>query len=102
MRHVCVLSIFGISLAVGTVAAESLPFEPSEYAARRARVMEQISDGIAVVRNSERGPQNHDFSYLCGVEIPGAVLIIDGARKESILFYTTSEHYLKGQGLSVD
>ena len=102
MRSVCLLSLLGLFFALPAAAAESLPFEPSEYAARRARVMDQIPDGIAIVRNSVRGPRNHDFTYLCGIEIPSAVLIIDGVRKESILLYTTSEHYLKGEGLSVD
>ena len=102
MRSVCLLSLLGIFFALPAAAVESLPFEPSEYAARRARVMDQIPDGIAIVRNSVRGPRNHDFTYLCGIEIPRAVLIVDGVRKESILLYTTSEHYLKGEGLSVD
>jgi Xaa-Pro aminopeptidase len=101
MRTACMLSLW-LFFALGAVGAESPCFEPSEYAARRARVMDLISDGITIVRNSERGPRNHDFTYLCGIEIPGAVLIVDGVRKESILFYTTSEHYLKGKGLSID
>ncbi|UCE49295.1 MAG: M24 family metallopeptidase, partial [Phycisphaerales bacterium] len=40
--------------------------------------------------------------YLCGVEVPGAILIVDGIRKESLLFYATTENYLKGEGLSPD
>ncbi len=102
MRSVCLLSLLGLLFTLPAAAAEAILFEPSEYAARRARVMDQIPDGIAVVRNSVRGPRNHDFTYLCGVKIPKAVLIIDGVRKQSTLLYTTSEHHLKAEGLSVD
>jgi len=80
--------------------AQSLPFDKSEYAARRARLMAQIPDGIAVIWGSLAGHQNNEIRYLCGVEVPGTVLIVDGINKESILFYTTSENYLKGEGLS--
>lgn len=86
-----------ISLPVG---AESLLFEKSEYAARRAKLMQEIPDGMAIILGSEVAPQLNDFTYLCGVDVPGAILIVDGIHKESILLYTTSERYLKGEGLS--
>jgi Xaa-Pro aminopeptidase len=92
---VCLMFLFILPLNAGP-----LPFDKSEYAARRAKFMLQIADGIAVIFGSVAAPQNNDFKYLCGVEVPGAVLIVDGIRKESILFYTTTEHYLKGEGLS--
>ena len=102
MRSACLLILLSLYFAPDAFAEDSLPFDPSEYGERRARVMDQIPDGIAIIRNSERGPRNHDFTYLCGVEIPGAVLIIDGVRKESTLFYSTSEHFLRGAGMSLD
>jgi Xaa-Pro aminopeptidase len=92
---VCLMFLFILPINAG-----SFPFDKSEYAARRAKFMLQIADGIAVIFGSLTAPQNNDFKYLCGVEVPGAVLIVDGIRKESILFYTTTEHYLKGEGLS--
>lgn len=79
-----------------------LNFDKSEYAARRAKLMARIPDGFAVVWGSTAGPQNNDFNYLCGVKAPHAVLIVDGLRKESALFYTASETALRGEGLSVD
>ena len=82
------------------VCAESLFFEKSEYAARRAEFMQEIPDGIAIILGSASVPQHNDFTYLCGVDVPGAILIVDGIHKESILLYTTSERYLKGEGLS--
>ena len=62
--------------------------------------MENISDGIAVILGSRSHPQNNDLNYLCGVDIPGTILIVDGIKKESLIFYSTSEKYLKGEGLS--
>jgi Xaa-Pro aminopeptidase len=96
--------LFALALAAPSVAAAAgaLPFDLSEYAARRARFMAQIPDGIAVVWGSLAGPQNNDFNYLCGVKVPRAVLIVDGIRKESLLFTTTTENYLKGEGMSPD
>jgi Xaa-Pro aminopeptidase len=85
-------------------AASSGPlrFDGAEYAARRARLMARIPDGIAVIWGALAGTQNNDFNYLCGVKVPRAVLIIDGMRKESHLFYTTTENFLAGEGLSVE
>jgi len=91
------LSILLISSAA---LAGPLVFAPSEYAARRTRFIAHIPDGIAVIRGTLAGAQDNDFRYLCGVELPRAILIVDGLRKESHLFYSTNEHYLKGEGLS--
>ncbi len=83
-------------------AAGPLPFDKPEYAARRSRLMEKIPDGIAVIWGAVSGPQNNEFLYFCGVRVPRAVLVVDGIRKESHLFYTTNENYLKGENLSVE
>ena len=91
-----------VFLAVVTTTAGPLTFDKSEYAARRGRLMEKIPDGIAVIWGSFASPQNNEITYLCGVDVPRAVLIVDGIRKESLLFYTTTENYLKGEGMSVD
>lgn len=97
------LSACLLALALAApAAAGALSFEKSEYAARRARFMAQIPDGIAVLWGSLSGPQNNDFLYLCGVKVPRAVLIVDGVRKETLIFHTTTETYLKGEGMSPD
>lgn len=89
-------------------AAVGLDFGPAEYAARRERLMARIPDGVAIVSGSLAGPfqnefiQNNEFVYLCGVKLPGAVLIVDGTRRESTLLYTTRESYLLNEGLSLD
>ncbi len=102
MKKIIIASLTGILMALFTlpVFADSLLFEKSEYAARRSKFMKQIPDGIAIIQGSVKDAQNNDFKYFCGIDVPGATLIVDGIREESLLFYTTSEHYLNGEGLS--
>ncbi len=95
------LTFFAMSLA-GSALAGVLPFETSEYAARRARLMARIPDGIAVLWGSAAGPQTNELIYFCGVKIPRTILIVDGVRKESLLFYTTTDNFLRGENMSVD
>jgi len=87
------------------VSGKGLIFEKQEYAARRARLMEAMPDGAAVILGAQPvagyNPyfQNNDFIYFSGVEIPDAVLIIDGRKKQTTLFFTMSERAAKGEGL---
>jgi Xaa-Pro aminopeptidase len=85
---------FGVVLAVlllGPAAAAAQPvfagheiFPPSEFAARRARVIAQIGSGVAIIQGTTERPgeqpfrQNNQFFYLCGVAEPRALLLIDG------------------------
>jgi len=96
------MAVLLIGLTMSSVWAGPLVFDKSEYAARRAKLMAMIPDGIAVIWGSTAGPQNNEMIYFSGVKIPRAVLVVDGVRKESALFYTTSETYLKGEGMSAD
>ena len=98
MKKLVLSLIFG--LAGGILLAGPLGFEKSEYATRRQKLMDKIEDGFAIIRNSSGQKPNLDFLYLCGVKVPNAVLLVDGKKRESHLFYTTSEDYLKGEGLS--
>ena len=83
-------------------------FDKSEYAARRAKFMEKIPDCVAVILGATTPGsdiqfyQNNDFYYLCGVEIPNAVLIMDGIRKQSTLFFSINESEAQGEGISVE
>lgn len=67
-------------------------FKPEDFANRRAKVMEQIGDGVAVLQGAAlpeafvKFRQDNNFYYLTGVEVPDAKLIIDGKRKTSVLF----------------
>ena len=97
-----IIACFLVLMTGSLAPAGPLTFDKSEYAARRARLMAQIPDGIAVIWGALARDQNTDFNYFCGVKVPRAALIIDAVRKESHLFYTTTEDYLKGQGMSVE
>src|SRR5258708_3946725 len=71
---------------------DSLPKE--EFAERRARLMERIGDGIAVVQGATEDAayvkfrQNNHFFYLTGVESPRAIVLIDGRAKTATLYLT--------------
>jgi len=83
-------------------------FDKAEYAARRAKFMEHIPDGVAVIlgattpASDRQFLQGSDFFYFTGVEIPNAVLIMDGMRKESTLFFSISEREAQGEGISLE
>jgi Xaa-Pro aminopeptidase len=100
------LICLGILLS-GSILFASV-FAKEEYAARRARMMEKIPDGVAIIFGAKPRVdyneyyQSNDFMYFTGVEIPDAVLIIDGVRKESVLFYTISEREARNVGISLD
>jgi Xaa-Pro aminopeptidase len=85
----------------GTVVAAQVPaasprftdaYPLAEFAARRAAVMSAIGDGVAIISgateqpNYEKFKQNKQFFYLSGVEVPRAILLIDGRAKSSTLF----------------
>jgi Xaa-Pro aminopeptidase len=67
-------------------------FPPDEYAARRARVIEQIGSGVAILQGTTERPgeqplrQSNQFFYLTGVVEPRAILVIDAASKHTTLF----------------
>ena len=104
------LGCMGIFLAMILVGNNVLGsyFEKTEYASRRSRLMQKIPDGAAILlgastpRNSQKFFQNNDLIYFSGVEIPNAILIIDGVKKESTLFFTISEKEADGEGISLE
>lgn len=67
-------------------------FPPEEFAARRASLMKQIGDGVAILQGTTERPgeqplrQSNQFYYLCGVIEPRAILVIDGKAKRSTLY----------------
>ena len=86
-------------LLVGPVGAQAQPvfpgheiFPPSEFAARRTRVIEQIGGGVAIIQGTTERPgeqpfrQNNQFFYLCGVAEPRAILLIDGRARTATAF----------------
>jgi Xaa-Pro aminopeptidase len=103
-----IITVLVLTFSVQSVVAGVLLFEKSEYAARRNKLMEKIPDGFAIILGSQLNTnyyehyQNNDFVYFSGVEIPNSILIIDGVRKESVLFFTISERAARNEGLPLD
>ena len=94
-RHLSLAALTALVLASAASAqpplfTDSLP--PEEFAARRARVLQQIGDGLVVIQGTTELPsyhkfrQNNQFFYLTGVEVPRALLVMDGRTKTSTLF----------------
>ena len=77
---------------------------PAEFAARRAKVMAAIGDGVAVLSGATETStytkfrQGAQFFYLSGVEVPRAILVIDGRAKSSTLFLPAHDSLEKGEG----
>ena len=94
MRRVC-LVVVAVMVSVMSALAQplftdSLPKE--EFAERRAKLMQKIGDGLAIIQgtaetgNALKFRQNNQFYYLTGVEVPRAILLVDGRTKKSTLF----------------
>ena len=87
----CVLT--GVLVTVSAqppLFSTALPKE--EFAARRAKVLQKIGDGVAVLQGAtetaayEKFRQSNQFYYLTGVTTPRAILAIDGRTKTSTLY----------------
>ncbi len=108
-----------LTLSVGcspdTTPPDEVPFvragsliSNSEYADRRARLMDEIPDGIAIIPGAtspvadDQFYQSNDFLYFTGVEAPDAWLVVDEVKRESTLFLTLDEHDARGQGIPVE
>ncbi len=104
--RMCSLVVLGILLVSSSLFASL--FTKEEFAARRARLMEKIPDGVAIILGAKlRLPynehyQNNDFIYFTGVDAPDAVLVIDGVRRQSILFLSLTERGARNEGISLD
>jgi Xaa-Pro aminopeptidase len=67
-------------------------FPPEEYAARRAKILQAIGDGVAILQGTTERPgeqplrQANQFFYVCGVVEPRAILVIDGKARKTTLF----------------
>src|SRR5512141_1318439 len=85
-------------LAAAAVTVQAQPplftdaFPKEEFAARRARVMQEIGDAVVVMQGAtetssyEKFRQSNQFFYLTGIEVPRAILVIDGRAKSSMLY----------------
>src|SRR5215467_7765677 len=86
------LALFAVALFAQPVFNGHDIFPPEEFAARRARVMAKIGDGVAIIQATTERPgeqplrQANQFFYISGVVEPRAILLIDGKTKRSTLF----------------
>ena len=91
------LSLVSLWLVILCFPATAQPiftdiFPKEEFAQRRARVYEQIGDGVAILQGTTERPgeqplrQNNQFFYLTGVIEPRAILLLDGRAKRSTLY----------------
>jgi Xaa-Pro aminopeptidase len=94
MKHVSLIAAF---VLLGATAASAQPLftdslPKQEFAERRGRLMDKIGDGVAIIQgttetgNSLKFRQNNQFYYLTGVEVPRAILLVDGKTRRSALF----------------
>src|SRR5215813_8594589 len=86
------LALFAVALFAQPVFHGGDIFPPEEFAARRARVMAKIGDGVAIIQGTTERPgeqplrQANQFFYVSGVVEPRAILVIDGKTHRSTLF----------------
>ena len=79
-------------------------FPVDEFAARRTRLMAQIGDAVAVLQGATERPaeapfrQNSQFFYLTGVEVPRAILLIDGRARTSALYLPDNSRHARAWG----
>ena len=98
MSNILVRVVLFLLLPVPVLAQEGIPFfttdfPPAEFAARRAKVYDDIGNGkLALVQGSPspagfaRFRQSNEFYYLCGVESPHAYLLLDGTQRSATLY----------------
>jgi Xaa-Pro aminopeptidase len=100
--------IFGLLIAVSGIINAQLIFDKSEYVQRRENLMDLIPDGVAIFRGASLSEgvsqffQYNNMMYFAGLEIPNVILIIDGVKRTSTLFFTITENEAKGEGISME
>lgn len=103
LSYLFITPVILLVLAVSTFAQR--PFNKDEFAARRAKLFEQMPDGIAVIFAARdqfyplKFRQAPDFYYLTGIEEAGAALVMVGPTKSSFLFVPRrSEPQIRADG----
>ena len=109
-QKLCLLFTFSL-LSITAFAQEGFSpfttdFTPAEFAARRAEVYKAIGENSLAVLQGAPSPtgytrfrQSNEFYYLCGIEIPHAYLLLDGAtRRASLYLPHRNEGRERGEG----
>src|SRR5215207_2063991 len=95
-RNLLVAATLVLAGVFVTVAAQpplfSTALPKEEFAARRAKVLEKIGEGVAIIQGAtetasyQKFRQSNQFYYLTGVAVPRAILAVDGKTRTSTLF----------------
>ncbi len=92
----CLLCIFVMTILVR--AQDGVPlftkdFTPEEFAQRRNKVYDTLgANALAIVQGAPKPTgsvgfrQSNEFYYLCGLEVPHAYLLLDGAARRASLY----------------
>jgi Xaa-Pro aminopeptidase len=109
VAFVLVAALAGVARPVAQIPqgpfTEAFPAE--EFAGRRARVFDAIGDGVAIlqgaVEKSAELPfrQSAQFFYLTGVEVPRAILLMDGRARRSTLYIPAAGFRIRALGPSL-
>jgi Xaa-Pro aminopeptidase len=94
LGYLLLTSVLPVVLGAGPLAqpVSANIFPPEEFAARRVKVLDKISDGVAILQGTTERPgeqplrQSNQFFYLCGVVEPRAILVLDGRTRRSTLY----------------
>jgi len=82
-------------------------FPPEEFAARREKVFDAIKDAVAIVQGAVEQSaelpfrQSAQFFYLTGVEVPRAILVMDGRTRRSTLYIASGGYRVRALGPSL-
>ena len=91
----CVLAAFVWIAAAGSAAGQhyQTDFPPEEFKARWGRVFDAIGpeaaaalQGVSLTNGYTMPRQHNTFYYLCGIETPGAYLLLDGRTRKVTLY----------------
>jgi len=80
---------------------------PEEFAAHRAAVLQEIGDAVAIIQGAVEPRaelpfrQSAQFYYLTGVEVPRAILLLDGRDKTSTLYIDPAGFKVRAFGPSL-
>ncbi|HYN03348.1 MAG TPA: aminopeptidase P N-terminal domain-containing protein [Vicinamibacteria bacterium] len=88
--------LVAVALGCATVASAQhyqADFPPEEFRARWTSILERIgNEAVAVAQGApltsgfQLPRQSNTFYYLCGIETPGAYLLLDGRTRRATLY----------------
>ncbi|HEV7891988.1 MAG TPA: aminopeptidase P N-terminal domain-containing protein [Pyrinomonadaceae bacterium] len=88
LAALCLLSLLSTNTPAQDIPLFTSDFPPQEFAARRSKMFDAIGEGgLALVQGAAapvgytRFRQSNEFYYLCGVEVPHAYLLLNGAQR---------------------